>query len=42
MWRLATLPQYLPADDVERIITACDPSTPLGARDQVIILLMAR
>jgi len=42
MWRLATLPQYLPADDVERIITACDLSTPLGARDQAIILLMAR
>ncbi len=42
MWRLSTLPQYLPADDVERIITACDPSTQLGARDQAIILLMAR
>jgi len=42
MWRLSTLPQYLPADDVERTITACDPSTPLGARDQAIILLMAR
>jgi site-specific recombinase XerC len=42
MWRLSTLPQYLPAEDVERIITACDPSTPLGARDQAIILLMAR
>jgi integrase/recombinase XerD len=42
LWRLATLPQYLPAEDVERIITACDPSIPLGARDQAIILLMAR
>ncbi len=42
MWRLSTLPQYLPADDVERTITACDPSPPLGARDQAIILLMAR
>src|SRR5216684_2980855 len=42
MWRLSTLPQYLPAEDVERIITACDPSTPIGARDQAIILLMAR
>src|SRR5262249_29778584 len=30
MWRLATLPQYLPADDVERIIAACDPSLPLA------------
>jgi site-specific recombinase XerD len=42
MWRLSTLPQYLPADDVERIIAACDPSTPLGARDQAVILLMVR
>ena len=42
MWRLATLPQYLPAEDVERIIAACDPSLPLGARDHAIILLMAR
>ena len=42
MWRLSTLPQYLPADDIEQIITACDPSIPLGARDQAIILLMAR
>ena len=42
MWRLSTLPQSLPADDVERTIPACDPSTPLGARDQAIILLMAR
>ena len=41
-WRLATLPQYLPTEDVERIITACDQSTPLGARDRAIILLMAR
>ena len=42
MWRLATLLQYLPAEDVERIIAACDPSLPLGARDHAIILLMAR
>jgi len=42
MWRLATLPQYLPAEDVERVLAACDPSSPLGARDHAIILLMAR
>jgi site-specific recombinase XerD len=32
MWRLATLPQYLLADDLEHVVTACDPLTPLGAR----------
>ena len=42
MWRLATLPQYRPPEDVERSITACDPSLPLGARDPALIRLMAR
>jgi site-specific recombinase XerD len=42
MWRLATLPQYLPTEEIEQIIAACDLSSPLGARDRAIILLMAR
>jgi len=42
VWRSATLPRYLPAPDVERIIAACDPSTPTGSRDRAIILLLAR
>lgn len=41
-WRLATLPRYLPAEDIDRVILACDTTTPLGARDQAVILLMAR
>jgi integrase/recombinase XerD len=41
-WRLATLPRYLPASDVERIIAACDSSTPIGCRDRAIVLLLAR
>jgi site-specific recombinase XerD len=41
-WRLAPLPRYLELADVERIIDACDPSTPLGARDRAIVLLLAR
>jgi site-specific recombinase XerD len=41
-WRLAVLPKYLPAHDVERLIHSCDPSSTLGARDQAILLLMAR
>jgi integrase/recombinase XerD len=41
-WRLATLPRYLPASDVERIIAACDPSTLTGCRDRAILLLLAR
>ena len=42
MWRLAVLPRYLPADDVNRIIAACDRDTPVGMRDHAILLLLAR
>jgi site-specific recombinase XerD len=41
-WRLSSLPRYLPASDVERIVAACDPSTTLGSRDRAIMLLLAR
>lgn len=41
-WRLSALPRYLPAADVERIVAACDPATPVGSRDRAIVLLLAR
>ena len=41
-WRLSTLPKYILADDVERVIQACDVTTPKGLRDRAIILLLAR
>ena len=41
-WRLSSMPRYLPASDVERIIEACDPSKLVGARDRAILLLLAR
>jgi site-specific recombinase XerD len=53
-WRLARLPQYLPARDVERIIAACDRrpvagrsgrgigKPPHGQRDRAMVLLLAR
>jgi site-specific recombinase XerD len=41
-WRLARLPRYLPADDVERIIAACDRSSPVARRDRAMLLLLAR
>ena len=41
-WRLAAFPKYLPAHDVERLIHSCDPASTLGARDQAILLLIAR
>jgi integrase/recombinase XerD len=41
-WRLSSLPRYLPAEAVERLIASCDPASLLGARDRAILLLIAR
>lgn len=41
-WRLSILPRYLPPADVERVVAACDPSTPNGSRDRAVVLLTAR
>ncbi|MBV8818095.1 MAG: tyrosine-type recombinase/integrase [Acidobacteriaceae bacterium] len=41
-WRLSSLPRYLQLDEVERVIAACDPATPVGKRDRAILLLLAR
>lgn len=41
-WRLSTLPRYLASDQVERVLARCDSSTPLGARDRAVLLLLAR
>ena len=41
-WRLEALPPYLPADTLAQIIAACDPATPIGARDHAILLLLSR
>ena len=41
-WRLSSLPQYVPAADVERVVRAADAGTPIGARDRAVLLLLAR
>jgi site-specific recombinase XerD len=41
-WRLAEVPRHLKPEEVERVIDACDLSSPVGCRDQAIILLLAR
>jgi site-specific recombinase XerD len=41
-WRLASLPRYLPEDDVERLVASCDLTSPVGKRDRAILLLLAR
>lgn len=41
-WRLASLPRYLPPEDVERLIASCDQTSAVGLRDRAILLLLAR
>ena len=41
-WRLSTLPRYIDASAVDRLIATCDLTTPTGLRDRAILLLLAR
>jgi integrase/recombinase XerD len=41
-WRLASLPCYLPPEDIERLIASCDRDSAVGRRDRAILLLLAR
>ena len=41
-WRLATLPRYIPMEDVEHVIECCQSDKPGGIRDRAILLLLAR
>jgi integrase len=41
-WRLAEMPRYLTAEQVHRLIAACDGSSPERRRDRAIIILLAR
>jgi len=41
-WRLSTLPRYLPAGDVERIVGIYDSRSPNDLRNRAIVLLLAR
>jgi site-specific recombinase XerD len=41
-WRLADLPRYLAAEQVNRLIAACDGEAVSRRRDRAIVLLLAR
>jgi integrase/recombinase XerD len=41
-WRLSALPRYLSPNEVERVIRACDLSSPVGLRDRAVLLLLSR
>jgi len=41
-WQLADMPRYLSAEQVKRLIAACDGDTNARRRDRAIVLLLAR
>lgn len=41
-WRLSSLPRYLKEAEVEKIISSCDISNPVGKRNRAILLLLVR
>ena len=41
-WKLATLPAYLPAAQVQKALDGCDRTTVMGRRDYAILLMLAR
>ena len=40
-WRLSSVPRFLPAEDVERVISSC-AGYPFELRDRAVLLLLAR
>lgn len=41
-WRLATVPKFIPAEDVRRLLQSCDRRAPTGCRDYAVLVLLAR
>lgn len=41
-WRLSTVPKYLGAEEIERLLSICDQRTRIGRRDYAILMLLAR
>ena len=41
-WKLSTVPKFLPADQIQQVLDACDRDTAVGKRNYAILLLLAR
>lgn len=41
-WRLATVPQFLPPQEVQSLLDCCDVTTTRGQRDFTVLLLLSR
>ena len=41
-WSLSSMPKYINAEELKKVIDSCDINTPKGIRDKAIILLLSR
>ena len=41
-WKLASLPTYLSAAQVQKVLDGCDRTTALGRRDYAILMMLAK
>jgi len=41
-WKLANLPTYLPAEQVEKVLDSCDQASAIGRRDYAILMMLAK
>ena len=41
-WKLANLPTYLTAPQVQRVLDSCDRTTALGRRDYAVLMMLAK
>ena len=41
-WKLASLPTFLPAAQVQKALDGCDRATPMGRRDYAILMMLAK
>lgn len=41
-WRMATLPSFLTAEEIGRLLASCDRRSALGRRDYAVLILLAR
>ena len=41
-WSLSNVPRFLPAEQIQRVLSFCDRNTAIGKRNYAILLLMAR
>lgn len=41
-WRLSSVPKFLTAEEIQRLLEACDRTTATGRRDYTVLVLLAR